>query len=352
MKNLTFCLLSIILLIGSIVIFQVEEVEASVIPERAKRFVESVENTAENIIENVAERIGFATEKTKEKATEASEALKEKSSESKERLQEDANFAKEQVNNYADHVRKNTDTVMDNFKEKARESKEKLGNAKEKVENYVEGVKENFKEKAQNVKEGAENVAENMKRKARNAKEMVEEVAGDVKEEASNFAGDMKEKAGMAKDKIVDVAENVAEKILPQEVIDMVDPISETIQGGVAKAKEKLVKLTNYKDKIIRNLFPSDEDYSLEKVNEQDLIVKWAKRNGFDEIVPVLIAKNYDLEKLGTINTSNIRDEFNISDRAYSLRVMDAIDELFDNVEDEKFKTTGDFVTPVDHMIL
>jgi len=352
MKNLTFCLLSIILLIGAIVIFQAEEAESSIIPERAKRFVESVENTAENIIENVAEKIGFASEKTKEKAAEASEVVKEKSFESKEQLREDATFAKEKVDNYADQVRRNTDTVMDNFKEKARDTKEKLGNAKEKVETYAEGVKENIKEKAQNVKEGAENLAGNVKRNAKNAKEKVEEVAGDVKEEASNFAGEMKEKVGIAKDKIVDVAENVAEKVLPQEVIDMVDPISETIQGGVLKAKEKLSKLANYKDKIIRKLFPTDEDYSLEKVNEQDLIVKWAKRNGFEEIVPVLISKNYDLEKLGTINTSNIQDEFNISDRSYSLRIIDAIDDLFDNVEDEKFKTTSDFVTPVDQIIL
>jgi len=220
------------------------------------------------------------------------------------------------------------------------------------VENYAEGVTESLKEKSQNVRESAENVAGNMKRKAKNAKERVEEVAGEVKEGASNFAGEVKEKVGMAKDKIVDVAENVAETVLPQEIIDMVDPISDTIHGSVLKAKEKLAKLSNYKDKIIRKLFPSNEDYSIEKVNEQDLIVQWAKRNGFDDIVPILISKNYDLEKLGSITTYNIQEEFNITDRSYSLSIVDAIDILFENVKEENFKTTGDFVTPVDHMIL
>jgi len=107
-------LLSIILLIGAIVIYQADEAETSIIPERAKRFVGNVENTAETIIEGVAEKIGFASEKTKEKADEASD------------------FAKAKVDDYASKIKQGTGTATDNFKEKQETQKRSLEMQKKK----------------------------------------------------------------------------------------------------------------------------------------------------------------------------------------------------------------------------
>ena len=94
-------------------------------------------------------------------------------------------------------------------------------------------------------------------------------------------------------------------------------------------------------------------DLQDKSINENELIIEWAKREGFDEIVPILIEKNYDLEKLGSLNTYNIKDELKITDQSYALRIIDSIDSLFEVVDfDHNYRTTNGFTTPTDKMIL
>lgn len=352
MKKITIWI--VLIAVGLIVLLQADEAESNVIPSSAKRFVENVENAAENFVEGVAEKIGFATGSAKEKADTAKDTVKEKAENARDTIRENAHYAKNKVDDYSEHVRRNTNTAAENLRDKSRHVKDKFTNAREKAGTYAESAKEN-------IKENVENVAGDVKEKVGYAKERVGEYAEDLKESATNFAGNIKEKIGDAKERVVNAAEGVAEKVLPQEVIDMVDPISDTIQGGVNKVRRNLNNLKSYKDAIVRKLFPKSNEELVSNlqdkaINENELIIEWAKREGYDEIVPILIEKNYDLEKLGSINTSNIKDELKITDQSFSLRIIDSIDKLFEIVDYENarspFETTGDFATPVNEMIL
>jgi len=366
--RISVMMMMMMILISAMIIMEAEETEGS-ITSTAKRFVESVgekigfvdpltgdefvpnPNEAETLhthttntfnadqqhqhqqpdfVENKAEQAKDKLGEMKEKAEDYAEHTKDYVQNFAGEMKEKMGNAKEKMGNFAENIKENSENFNENIKERMR-------SARDRVNENAENMKENTKYRMGNAKERVENFAENVKEKMGNVKEKMGNYAENIKENivesTENIAGNVIEKMGSVKEKIGETAE----KVLPKEVIDLADPISETFQSGVNKVKRNLDKAYDWKNKMTEKLmgFISQQEggeMSRDEIKENDLIINWAKREGFEEIIPMIRAKHFDLDKLSTINTSNIKDELGVIDPSYANRIVDSIDLLFDDV--------------------
>jgi len=135
--------------------------------------------------------------------------------------------------------------------------------------------------------------------------------------------------------KVVENVENAAHKVA-DEFIDITDPISDTIKSGAQRVQRNLDKLQDVKKYVLQKLgvkkYQGDLDNKDEKLAETRMIIDWAKDEGFDDIISILEEKHFTFQQLGDINTSNIKDELGVTDDSYAIRIVDSIDQLFEEV--------------------
>ena len=69
--------------------------------------------------------------------------------------------------------------------------------------------------------------------------------------------------------------------------------------------------------------------------DQNDFLVNWATEKGFTEIADVIHNKGFNFQRIAQVQMENIHQELGVSDIPTAIKIIQALDELFNNVAEK-----------------